>query len=216
MGVSGASSDALFLLRKDKYSVANSFSDLINNQLELSYAPPQNFFFTSVLTPDLVFTAQKVAIPQLSIGEVPLPNYQNDYSKLPGDTMDYGTLDLTFLVDKAWITYYSLVQWMKGVVNPEAFSQNYSWITNNSSGNLVQGVNWQNGTADLYVYATDPALKPLMQWKFWNAYPISLEGPEFDSTDQDTNYLTSRVSFRYLYFTLTQYDNGAAITSSQI
>lgn len=194
--------------------MALNFAEVLNRQVELSYAPPQNFFFSSVLTPELVFTAQKVDIPQLSIGEVNLPNYQNRNAFLPGDTLDYGTLDITFLVDKEFRTYLSLLKWLKGVSNPEAFQQNFDWITR--EGTNIQGVNWQNGTADLFVYAADPALNPLLEWKFWNAYPITLDGPSFDSTDPDTEYLTARVSFRYLYFEATSYENGTKIFDSRV
>lgn len=193
--------------------MASSFTDLLQRQVELSYAPPQNFFFTSALTPQLVFTAQRVDIPVLTAGTIELPNYQNRNNAVPGDTLDYGTLDITFLVDKNWLTYMSLLQWLKGVTNPESFAQNYDWITRNQ---VVEGVNWQNGTADLFVYGTDPALQPLIEWKFWGAFPSSLEGPSFDATDPETEYLTSRVQFNYLYFEATRYQDGAKLINTMV
>lgn len=194
--------------------MALNYQDVINRQLELSYAAPQNFFFASELMPDLVFTAQQIDIPVLTIGEARLPNNQNVNAYLPGDSLDYGTLDITFLVDKEFRTYQALLAWLKGVSNPEAFVQNFNWLQDNAS--IPGGINWQNGTSDLFVYATDPGLQPLLEWKFLNAYPVSVDGPVFDSTDGDTQYLTARVSFRYLYFQCTQYVNGAKQPSTTV
>ena len=75
--------------------MATNFTDVItNNQVELSFTPPQNYFLTCERLPKTVFTVQEFQIPTLSGGEAPMANSLNPARVfIPGDGIDYGTID---------------------------------------------------------------------------------------------------------------------------
>ena len=140
--------------------MANNFSEVVsNNQVELNFSPPQNFFLTAERLPKLVFTIQDFSIPTLSAGETNLPNSINpNRAYLPGDGIDYGTLEVNYLIDKNFQTYREIVKWMKGITSPETGQQS---------------INYQNGIArrqpafskffsNIELFGTDAGNRPLV------------------------------------------------------
>lgn len=182
------------------------YTDIINKQVELSYVPPQNFYMVVESLPTVAFTAQQIAIPNVSGGEALMSNrYNPSKAFIPGDGIDYSPLDVTFLVDKEFRTYRSVLQWMKGAFAPETTEQYKSYVESKQD---VSGQTFGKLMSNITVVATDAGNQPLIHWNFYNCFPISLDGPQFDSTQPDINYLTSTVSFRYHYFTCQTYSNG--------
>lgn len=185
-----------------------NISAIIERQPELSFVPPQNFFVIFDKIPQIVFNCQQVQIPTVSAGEVALNNRFNGTNTfIPGDSFDYSNLDITFLLEKNFRNYNTVLKWMKAAATPESASQFTEWVEEQSNDYSRQGY----GTlmSDCTVYGTDAANDILVEWKFKNAFPVSLDGPAFDASAQDIEYLTSTVSIRYSYFTTTTYTNGA-------
>ena len=103
--------------------MALQFGDMIARQTELSFAAPQHFFITIEKLPDIVYTVQQANVPVISAGEAILSNPFNQTRSVPGDTLDYSQLDVTFLIDKEMKGYRQILKWMKGMINPESFDQ---------------------------------------------------------------------------------------------
>jgi hypothetical protein len=182
------------------------YTDVINRQVELSYVPPQNFYMVVDLLPTVTFNAQQIQIPTISGGEALLSNRFNPSKAfIPGDGIDFGNLDVTFLIDKEFRTYLSILQWMKGTYAPET-TQQFKEYT--ESRDNISGTKFSKTMSNITVVATDAGNQPLIHWNFYNCFPVSLDGPQFDSTQPDINYLTSTVSFRHHYFTCQTYTNG--------
>jgi hypothetical protein len=51
-------------------------------------------------------------------------------------------------------------------------------------------------------------LRPQAHVKLEGMFPVSLTGLDFNATDTDVNYLTASVTFKYLYFKLTDKNNN--------
>ena len=183
------------------------YSDIINRQVELSYVPPQNFFMVIDKLPSITFNCQQLQLPTISAGEAAMSNrYNPGRTFIPGDGVDYGTLNATFLLDKEFRGYLAVLAWIKGHANPEDTQQFVDWVNSNDKfGNMEP---FSKLMSDITVFATDAANQPLVHWQFKNCFPISLDGPQFDTTQPDINYLTSSVDFRYHYFTCHTYTNG--------
>ena len=177
--------------------MANSFQDVIARQVELSYVPPQNFYMVIDKLPEIVFTCQQLTIPNISTGEAIMSNRFNPSKTfVPGDGVDYGTLEITFILDKHFRNYRSLLKWIKQNGVPDDPKQ---WTVNAFADTM----------SDITVYGCDSANEPLVHWNFKNCFPISVGATAFDSTMTDITYLTSDVSFRYHYFTHNTYTNGS-------
>lgn len=187
--------------------MALNFSDVLNRQAELSFTPPQAFFMTIEKLPQVVYNVQQITIPNISGGEAPIPNSLNPGRLFtPGDTIDYAQLDLTFLLDKNFRSYRSILEWVKGYANTEEFGEQAEYIkglqNDARKGQLKL-------TSDITVFGTDNDNLPVIEWKFKDCFPISIDGPSYDATAIDVTYLTSAASFRYSYFECTTYTGGA-------
>lgn len=126
------------------------------------------------------YTIQTVALPDLSITGAPFNTPQRNIT-MPPDKVDYGTFELTFLVDEYLKNYQEIHDWMIGMVTvPEKSSENkFRDLT-------LQILTSHNNVA--------------REITFVNAYPINLSSLPFDTTITETNYLVANVSFNYSYF----------------
>jgi len=186
--------------------MALNYSDVLARQPELSYVPPQNFFMVIDKLPQVAYNLQQVTIPPLSGGEVPLDNrFNSTRTYIPGDGVDYGQLSATFLLDKQFTTYRSIAEWIKGINAPEGHQQYPDWLNENDAERTT---GFARTMSTVTVLGTDSAGKPVVHWVFRNAFPISIDGPSYDATQQDIEYLTATVDFRFHYFEMETYTNG--------
>jgi hypothetical protein len=186
--------------------MALSYNDISSRIPELSYVPPQNFYAVIELLPAVVFNIQQLQIPTLNGGEVPLPNRMNpSRTFIPGNGLDYSSLDITFLIDKQFANYRSVLEWLKGINHPENFDQYNNWV-NKSTSSTQSG--FSSTTSNITVFGCDAGNNPLIHWNFKDCFPISLDGPRYDAALADINYITSVVSFRYTYFECQTYTDG--------
>ena len=126
------------------------------------------------------YSIQTLALPDLSITGAPLNTPQRNITMAP-DKVDYGTFEMTFLVDEYLVNYQEIHDWMLGMVtHSETRSENkFRDLT-------LQVLTSHNNVAREII--------------FTNAYPINLSSLPFDTTIADTNYLIASVSFNYSYF----------------
>ena len=186
--------------------MAINYNTVATSIPELSYVAPQNFYAVAENLPRVVFNLQGLTIPNVSGGEVMLPNRMNSSrSFLPGDGLDYSTLDFTFLVDKTFNNYRSILNWIKGINAPEGPDQ-YTEYT--AVGDQAGTTGWNKTTANITVFGCDDGNNPLVHWNFVGCFPISLDGPTYDASSTNIDYIQSNVSFRYLYFENQTYTNG--------
>ena len=177
--------------------MAANIEALIAKQQELSFTPPHNFYMVTDRLPNTMFTLQRVQIPVISGDEDLQSNPMNPgKTMIPGDTIEYSVLSCDFILDKHLKNYREILAWFKG---------NYA-----TEDKLGQAYTWNYTMANVSIVATDAANVPLMEWKFHDAFPISVDGPMFDATMPDMEYLTSNVTFRHKYFMFTTYTNGAS------
>lgn len=168
---------------------------MLSKQVELSFSFPQNFYLLFEDYPELVFTVQRVQVPTISAESYLQPSPVNpSKTYMPGPGMDYSVLSCDFIVDKEFKNYRSILQWMKNNTAPDFAGEQYG--------------GWFQGMKNCILMGTDPANKPIVEWNFFHAFPISLDGPTFDSTMDQVEYVTSNVTFQYKYFTHNTYLNG--------
>ena len=187
--------------------MANNYSDVTSRQPELSYADAVHFYLVFDQLPGVVYNAQQIQLPPISIGEADVPNRMNPAGLfIPGDKLNYGTLDVTFLIEKGFHNYRTILKWLKAMTNPEGHEQFTEWV-DNQNVQIQQG--FKTLFADATLIATDASNEPLTQWNFRDVFPISLDGVQFDSSSQDVEHLLGNCSFRFSYFTNQTYTNGA-------
>jgi hypothetical protein len=130
--------------------------------------------------PNVEYTIQTVALPDLSITGAPFNTPQRNITMAP-DKVDYGTFEMTFLVDEYLKNYEEIHDWMLGMVTHAE-------------------VRTENKFRDLTLQILTSHNNVAREITFVNAYPINLSSLPFDTTITDTNYLVANVSFNYAYF----------------
>ena len=169
----------------------------LKRQSELSFLAPQSFFMVIERLPTTTYFIQNITIPTASAGEAQHPNPHNLQTFIPGDTIDYVPLDVQYLVDSKMDSYRTIYEWMLGTNAPQGYEQFRNYTNDVNSGQE----DFQKIMSDIHVYATDPASKPVAKWTFHDAFPIALDGPQFDATRPDVEYIVTTASFRYRYYT---------------
>jgi hypothetical protein len=176
--------------------MADSYLDVINAQTELSFVPPQNFYMAVEKLPSTSFMLQRIQIPVLSGDEIVQSTPMNPgRTMIPGNSLEYSVLSADFILDKHFKNYKEVLTWFKNNYAPD--------------DKALQAVDWADQTSNITVIGTDSANVPVCHWNFVDCFPISMDGPMFDATMPDVEYLTSNVTFRFKYFTFDTYTEGA-------
>lgn len=170
--------------------MATSYTSKLTDQLELSFVPPQNFFMVVERLKGTQFMLQRVQIPVLSGDEIIQSTPMNSgKTMIPGSSMEYSVLSCDFIIDKYLKNYKEVLAWFKANYAPE--------------DKAAQWESWDNTMSRITVIGTDSGNTPVCTWDFEDCFPISMDGPMFDATMPDVEYLTSNVTFRFKYFNFT-------------
>ena len=193
-------------------------TNIINRQpSKLDYASPVQFRFKMTKIPKVEFFVQTANIPGISLGTATVPTPLYDYP-VPGDTINYQTLELSFLVDENLNNYKELHDWISGLGFPKNHQQfadlqatsadRFPGSTASSAATgskqtpapLAEGGTYSDAT--LTVLSSKNIAKT--EIRFSNVYPISLGSLSYDIKASDVDYLQVQASFNYLNYDIVQ------------
>ena len=179
----------------ENYSTYNAKQ--IDNRNFLS---PVSFKFTLNRAPKVAFFSNVANIPSMDLGVATQPNYTTDIP-VPGDKITFQDFTLQFLVDEDLTNYMEIQRWMRGLGFPESLQEIYDF--QNTRENFEQPYKsdmnlYSDGT--LIIYTSNNNVN--FQVKFRSMFPYSLSTLTFDATDQDIQYFTAEVSFKYMMYNI--------------
>ena len=160
-----------------------------NLTTNLNMLGPGNFKVTidSSEFANLQFFCTAANVPSLTANEV-LQGYGNRNAYLPGDTLEYGTFEITFIVDEEMKNYIEM----------------NSWITKNADHNITKtkstSFSHEEKVKDITMSVLTAKNTINKQLRFTDAFPTSLGELAFTTQDTAVEYLTCTVSFRYNRF----------------
>ena len=183
---------------------------------KLDYASPISFRFKCTKLPEVEFTCQTANIPGISLGGATQPTPLVDVP-IPGDKINYDSLDITFLVDENLNNYKEIHDWLIGL----GFPQNYTQFQNLAAGGADRFPGSTRSTAPtgkavkqplkeggIYSDATLTVLNSKniakTEIRFQNLYPTSLGSLSYDVKLSDIDYLQASVSFNYMNYDIVQ------------
>lgn len=173
----------------------------LDNQIQnRNFLAPVGFKFTLNRAPKVAFFSNSANIPDITLGVAYQPNYLTDIP-VPGDKMEFGDFSLRFLVDENLENYLEIQKWMRGLGFPESLKEIYEFQKNNEKfeqPDRTQMNLYSDGT--LIVLNSNQNLN--FQVVFRSMFPYSLSTLQFDATDQDIQYLTADVSFKYMMYNI--------------
>ena len=170
-----------------------------------NFLSPTGFKFGLKRSPGVAFFCNQANIPSLDLGVAEQPSYLKDIP-LPGDKMQFGDLNLRFLVDEDLVNFMEIQNWMRGLGFPESLAE-----FNELKEEAILGPMGKS-TEDVYSDGTLQILSsnliPKFQVVFNDLFPYSLSTVTFDATDTDIEYFTADVSFKYTLYQITDLSNN--------
>ena len=166
-----------------------------------NFLAPTGFKFTLDKSPKVAFFCNQANIPDLNLGVAVQPTYLKDIDQ-PGDKLQFGDLNIRFLVDENLENYMEIQNWMRGLGYPEDVKE-FRDLANEGTikGNYVN--DRQNIYSDGTLQILNSNLIAKFQVFFKDVFPYSLSTITFDATSTDVEYFTADVSFKYTIYNLT-------------
>ena len=177
--------------------MASAFANQIQNRNFLS---PVGFKFTLAKEPKVNFFCNSARIPEITLSVLQQPTYLKDLD-IPGGKLQYGDLNLRFLVDEDLVNYMAIHNWLTGLGFPETTQDYRDLLTNEDD--LTQPLDPKRAFSDGSLYILDSNYNTNAIVKFKDLFPIALSSLEFDSTQTDIQYFTAEVSFKYTVYNIT-------------
>ena len=175
---------------------------------KFDYASPTQFKFQLTKLPKVEYFTTACNIPGISLNATVQPTPLADIP-LPGDTLTFSDLEITFLVDENLENYREIHGWMYGIGFPKARTQFSSFRRDEAQtfptaesvkGDVTNpgkpsGVQAMYGDATLTVMSAKN--NPVIEVRFSDLYPVSLSGLSFNQQETDVTYLTATATFTY-------------------
>ena len=181
---------------------------------KLDYASPTQFKFSILKLPKVEYFCTAVNIPGVNLGETtqatPLKKIP-----IPGDTLVYEPLQMTFLVDENLENFQEIHGWLVGLGFPRdnkefrnlLASGNDRFPTRNTSNISTEAGKTKYAAADAGPTLSDATLTVLssknnaqVEIRFRDMYPTGVTGLQYNQQANDIDYLTATVSFSYLIY----------------
>ena len=190
-------------MARKRRSVAK-YENPIENRNFLS---PTGFQFSLKKIPGASFFCNEANIPSMDLGVAIQPSYLKEIPT-PGDKIDFGDLNVRFLVDEDLGNYVQLQRWIRGLGFPESMKE-----FDDLEKDAVMPANYYNQGDDIYSDGTLQILSSQFNAKFnvvfKDLWPYSLSTLSFDATDTDIEYFTAEASFKYTIYDITDLNNKA-------
>lgn len=172
----------------------------------LNFLTPSQFVFTLQRLEGVAFTCQTANIPNISITPTMQMTRVKD-TPVPGDTVTFGDLLITFLVDEDMVNYKALQDWMIKIT-ADLDTEDYNRYINSQAGIPTARNSVLKPIAatmtDATMTITDSNNNANIEIRYKDLFPTSLEALQFDITDTSMPYLTASASFAFSYYDIVK------------
>ena len=179
--------------------MASIYDNQIKNRNFLS---PTGFKFVLNRARKVSFLGNEANIPGLTLATAEQPTYLGRDIPYPGNEVTFEDFNLRFLVDENLENYLEVSNWIRSVGYAETLQDAFDF--QNANPDLEQPDKSQlnfysDGTLQILTSSENPNFKVVFQ----NLFPYQLSTLNFDATNEDINYFTADVSFKYTIFNIT-------------
>ena len=155
------------------------------------------FMFAVNKLPTVSYFCQEVTLPSLDLPEAPMETPLSTIP-VPGEKLNFGALDVTFLIDEDMANYIAIHSWMIGLGKPESWDQYRSFIASRVDDLNTNRLTASYSDATLQILGSDN--KAVRTIHFVDLFPTSLGQLTLQSTTNDTQYFAGHATFRYNYY----------------
>ena len=165
-----------------------------------NFLAPVGFKFKLQKAPKVDFFCNSANIPSITLGT----SIQTRYGKnidIPGDKMNFEDFRMRFLVDEDLSNYMEIQNWMRGLGFPYSLEQ-YSDLqgeveTQNNPGFFKKEF-YEESDGTLQILNSN--FNVSAQVRYYGLFPTYLSTLQFDATDNDIQYFTAEINFKYTYY----------------
>ena len=171
-----------------------------------NFLSPNGFRFALRRSPQVAFFCNQANIPDMTLGVTEQATYLKNIP-VPGDKIEFGDLNLRFLVDEDLGNYMEIQKWIRGLGFPESLDE-FEKLESQAEifGRYAQDQDNIYSDGTLSILSSN--LIPKFQIFFRDLFPYSLSTMTFDATQTDQEYCTADVSFKYTIYTVTDINNN--------
>jgi len=206
-------------------TVTNSYT---RQPTKLDYASPTQFKFTIIKLPKVEYFCTTANVPGVTMGSSAQATPFKDVP-IPGDKLEYDTLNIQFLVDENLENYREIHGWMTGLGFPKDHSQFRSLQAAGSDryptttredlskeiGDVVKQTSDDGGLySDATLFILTSKNNSNIEVRFRDIYPISLSGLDYNQQATDVNYLTASVTFQYKLYEFANVSGSGVLETS--
>ena len=173
-----------------------------------NFLAPVGFKFNLQRSPGTAYFCNQANIPDITLGVTEQPSYLRQIPT-PGDVLDFGDLNIRFLVDEDLENYMEIQKWIRGLGYPDSVQE----FRDLDAGGQIPKTNYGQKQQDIYsdgtlqIQSSNYIAK--FNVNFSDLWPYSLTTLNFDATDTDIEYFTADVGFKYTMYTITDTANNA-------
>lgn len=138
-----------------------------------------NFRFKLDRTPEMEYKAQRVSIPGVTLGAMPVPTPFVPYP-VPGD-LAYEQFFVEFMVGERMSNWLEIFRWMEGLGKPKQLGTFPSYV--------------KDAMSDASLIVMDSAYQSIIEVKYINVFPTNLTSITMDTTLQGVQYAKSVATF---------------------
>jgi hypothetical protein len=139
------------------------------------------------------FFCQRVNLPDVTMPFTEVPTRFRQFPIVAGGGVTYGDLTVSFIVDEELINWKEIYNWIRANGNSEEHMPTEE--PEYSSGQIL-------------IYTSSYNVNHVID--FENLFPISISEMTFDASNNDIEYFTAQVTFKYTGYTIR--DETFAIT----
>ena len=159
------------------------------------------FQFQIEKLPDLTYFVQSVQVPEISLGVSTQATSVHDL-KIPGETLEYSSLTVEFIVDEELKNWNAIYFWMVAMGYPEGHQLYTQYMEQNV--NKSRASELSKGYSDGSLMLLDSANSPKQVFTFVDMFPISLSGFQFNQSSTSADVATAQATFEYSYYTINK------------
>jgi len=173
--------------------MANFYDTQLTNRNFLS---PIGFKLSLASKEKVDFFSNTAKIPGITLGTA-LQGTTYRILDVPGDELVFEDFSMSFLVDEDLKNYMIIHNWMTGLGLPESFQQ-FKDLTTGENGQEDRKLQYCDGT----LHILNSNYRDVATVKFKDLFPTSLTSLDFTASDNDINYFTAEVTFKYTIYNI--------------
>lgn len=166
----------------------------------ISVLSPNSFTFSIQKYPEVDYFIQEAPLPGMQLGVAAQASSIHDL-KIPGESLEFDDITLSFLVDEEMKNYLAIHDWMIGLGYPYGHKLFGALLADQRNAQSFTVAS--KTVSDCFLTIMNSDNKAVKRFQFVDAFPTALSGLTMQSTNSDVQYLVATVTLAYSYYTVS-------------